>query len=97
MGLTRMTTALVFDITSNNSGVHWEAAKFLEQQLDRKPISLACRHHILELLVGAVCENPFGKIKSPQNPWFNSFKDVYTGLSTTNPTALSIRQKWLIK
>ncbi|KAG0720400.1 hypothetical protein GWK47_048588 [Chionoecetes opilio] len=60
----------VFKTTARNSGVHRGAAKLLEQQLDRKVFYLACRHHILEVLVGAVWENLFGKVKSPENPWF---------------------------
>ncbi|KAG0726856.1 hypothetical protein GWK47_035767 [Chionoecetes opilio] len=96
-GLTGVITALVFDTTASNSGVHRGAAKLLEQQLDRKVFYLACRHHILEVLVGAVWENLFGKVKSPENPWFKHFKDVWTDLTTDNPTTLSIRQKWLNK
>ncbi|KAG0728198.1 hypothetical protein GWK47_003788 [Chionoecetes opilio] len=69
--------------TASNSGVHGGAAKLLEQQLDRKVFYLACRHHILEVLVGAVWENLFGKVKSPENPWFKHFKDVWTDLPQT--------------
>ncbi|KAG0723910.1 hypothetical protein GWK47_041758 [Chionoecetes opilio] len=87
-GLTGVITALVFDTTASNSGVHRGAAKLLEQQLDRKVFYLACRHHILEVLVGAVWENLFGKVKSPENPWFKHFKDVWTDLTTDNPTIL---------
>ncbi|KAG0714022.1 hypothetical protein GWK47_014951 [Chionoecetes opilio] len=43
-GLTGVITALVFDTTASNSGVHRGAAKLLEQQLDRKVFYLACRH-----------------------------------------------------
>ncbi|KAG0719075.1 hypothetical protein GWK47_051235 [Chionoecetes opilio] len=96
-GLTGVITALVFDTTASNSGVHRGAAKLLEQQLDRKVFCLACRHHILEVLVGAIWENLFGKVKSPENPWFKHFKDAWTDLTTDNPTTLSIRQKWLNK
>ncbi|KAG0710025.1 hypothetical protein GWK47_023669 [Chionoecetes opilio] len=50
-GLTGVITTLVFDTTASPSGVHRGAAKLLEQQLDRKVFYLACRHHILEVLV----------------------------------------------
>ncbi|KAG0717736.1 hypothetical protein GWK47_053838 [Chionoecetes opilio] len=95
-GLTGVITALVFDTTASNSGVHRGAAKLLEQQLDRKVFYLACRHHILEVLVGAVWENLFGKVKSPENPWFKHFKDVGQ-IYHRQPYNLSIRQKWLNK
>ncbi|KAG0719135.1 hypothetical protein GWK47_051102 [Chionoecetes opilio] len=43
-----------------------------------------------------VWENLFGKVKSPENPWFKHFKDVWTDLSQKphNPVH---RQKWLNK
>ena len=63
-----MITAFVFDTTSSNSGVHRGAAKLLEQQLGEKVFYLACRHHILEVLVGAVWESFFGQVKSAENP-----------------------------
>ena len=94
-GLAGVVTALVFDTTSSNSGVHKGAAKLLEQQLDRKVFYLACRHHILEVVVGAAWEKLFGKVKSPDNPWFKAFKDAWTDLTTDNPKNLSIRQGWL--
>ncbi len=59
-GLTGVITALVFDTTSSNSGVHRGAAKLLEEKLSTKVFYLACRHHILEVLVGAVWEKLFG-------------------------------------
>ncbi|KAG0717582.1 hypothetical protein GWK47_054119 [Chionoecetes opilio] len=40
-GLTGVITALVFDTTASNSGVHRGAAKLLEQQLDRKVFYLS--------------------------------------------------------
>ncbi|KAG0728975.1 hypothetical protein GWK47_003593 [Chionoecetes opilio] len=92
-GLTGVITALVFDTTASSSGVHRGAAKLLEQQLYRKVFYLACRHHILEVLVGAVWEICLAKGKSPENPWFKHFKD-FGQILTDNPTTLSIRQKW---
>lgn len=94
-GLTDVVTALVFDTTSSNSGVHRGAAKLLEQRLGTKVFYLACRHHILELLVGAVWEKLFGKVKSPENPWFKQFKDSWGDLTTDTPTTLTIRGKWM--
>ncbi|KAG0715601.1 hypothetical protein GWK47_011564 [Chionoecetes opilio] len=87
-----------FDTTASNSGVHRGAAKLLEQQLDRKVFYLACRPHILEVLVGAVWEHLFGKVKSPENPWFPSTSRTFgTDLTTDNPTNPVLRQKWLNK
>ncbi|KAG0718642.1 hypothetical protein GWK47_051995 [Chionoecetes opilio] len=63
--------------------------------LDRKVSTLACIHHILEVLVFAACmgESVFGKVKSPENPCSSHFKDVWTILPSTpyNPVH---QQKW---
>ncbi|KAK8374446.1 hypothetical protein O3P69_012044 [Scylla paramamosain] len=56
-GLTGVITTLVFDTTSttsSNSGVHRGTAKLLEEKLSTNVFYLACRHHILEVLVRAV-------------------------------------------
>ncbi|KAK8405417.1 hypothetical protein O3P69_001753 [Scylla paramamosain] len=52
-------------------------------------------HHILKVIVGAVWEKLFGKVKSPENPWFRHFKDVWGKLTTDTPKTLMIRSKWL--
>ncbi|KAG0722597.1 hypothetical protein GWK47_044193 [Chionoecetes opilio] len=35
--------------------------------------------------------------QKPRESWFKHFKDVWSDLTTDNPTTLSIRQKWLNK
>ena len=94
-GLTGVITALVFDTTSSNSGVHMGAAKLLEEKLSTKVFYLSCRHRILEVLVGAVWEKLFDKVKSPENPWVRHFKDVWGKLTTDTPKTVMIRSKWL--
>ena len=54
--LTDSISGLVFDTTASNSGIHRGAAKLLEEMLGNKVFYLACRHHILEVLIGAVWE-----------------------------------------
>ena len=43
--------ALVFDTTASNSGIHNGTAKLIEENLGRKLLYLACRHHIFEIFV----------------------------------------------
>ena len=89
-GLSGVITTLVLDATSSTSRGHRGATKLLEQQLDSKVFYLACRHYIIDVLVGAVWEILFGKVKSAMNPWFKHFKDVWADLATNNPKTLSI-------
>ena len=94
-GLTENVVALVFDTTASNSGVHKGAAKLLEEKLNTKVFYFACRHHILELLVGAAWEAVFGKIKSPDNPWFKGLKDNWASIQKDEPNILKVKQSWL--
>ena len=45
---------MVFDTTASNSGSIKGAAKLIEDDLGRKLLWLACRHHTFELMIGAV-------------------------------------------
>ncbi|KAG0723598.1 hypothetical protein GWK47_042397 [Chionoecetes opilio] len=76
----------------NNSGVHRGAAKLLEQQLDRKVFYLACRHHILEVLVGAVWENLFGKVTAK-----TTLADLVGPESHLLLDTLGIEYDWLLQ
>ncbi|KAG0724541.1 hypothetical protein GWK47_040409 [Chionoecetes opilio] len=61
-------TALLFDTTASNSGVHGELPSFWSNSLTGRCSTWPVENHILEVLVGAVWENLFGKVKSPENP-----------------------------
>ena len=43
--------AMSFDTTSTNTGKFAGACTLLEQKLERRLLSLACRHHILEVVL----------------------------------------------
>lgn len=94
-GLTGNIVALVFDTTASNSGIRSGSAKLLEDRLDKKMFYLACRHHVLELIVGAAWEVLFGKIKSPDNPWFKELKDTWAELTKEEHNALNPTNFWL--
>lgn len=87
--------ALVFDTTSSNSGIQRGASKLLEDMLNRKVFYLACRHHILEIIVGAVWEKLFGKVKSPENPLFKEFANAWLKIEKKTPRTLKIEISWL--
>ena len=67
--------ALVFDTTSSNNGWKSGAAKLLQEKLGRKVFYNACKHHIYELVGGALCKAMFGKeTTGPEMTMFNEFK-----------------------
>ena len=71
--------ALCFDTTASNTGRHAGACtlvELIERGLDKNLIFLACRHHILELVVGAAFEKTaIGVSSGPEILIFKRFKD----------------------
>ena len=51
-----------------------------EQLLDRQLLWLACRHHILELVIGAAFRSIFGDTKSPVVTLFKTLKTSWNSL-----------------
>ena len=51
---------LSFDTTASNTGKHVGTCVILERFLNRKLMWLACRHHVLELLLRRVGTTVFG-------------------------------------
>ena len=80
--------AIVFDTTSTNTGVHNGACTILEAEfIKRKLLWLACRHHILELILKAVWKRLFGPSSSPSNQTFIHFRDkIWADIDTTADT-----------
>ncbi|KAG0727189.1 hypothetical protein GWK47_004055 [Chionoecetes opilio] len=70
---------------------------FWRKQLDRKVFYLTCRHHILEVLVGAVGENLFGKVKSPENPLVQALQGRLDRSYHRQPYNPVHQTKWLNK
>ena len=64
--ITEKIIACGFDTTSSNTGVRKGACTLLQELLSRQILWLACRHHILELVVGAAFFELFGDTKSPE-------------------------------
>lgn len=65
---------LCFDTTSSNTGRVEGAVTHLETMLGKGLLKLACRHHILELVIGAVAKKIFGKTTGPKDPMFEMLK-----------------------
>jgi hypothetical protein len=63
-----------FDTTSSNTGIRNGACVILERLLGKKLLYLACRHHILELVVENVFKIYFGATTSPEVKFFNDLK-----------------------
>ena len=73
---------LVFDTTSINTGIHKGVTVCLERAFGNNLLQLACRHHVLELLYGAVASLVYtsSTAKSPNVAAFQIFFDRCPGL-----------------
>ena len=60
-GISDQVSAMSFDTTASNTGHRAGACVLLEKKLGKSLLRLACRHHIMALVLGSVFEAAFGK------------------------------------
>ena len=70
-----------FDTTSSNTGVRNGSCVLLQQLLSRQLLWLACRHHILELVIGAAFFQLSGDTKAPDVILFKMLKKSWDSLN----------------
>ena len=75
---------MVFDTTASNTGLSRGACIRIQEELGRELIWLACRHHVMEIILSDVFFSVFGKSGSPETGLFNRFK---LGWDKLNPEA----------
>ncbi|KAK3924257.1 Putative gustatory receptor 36b, partial [Frankliniella fusca] len=73
---------LVFDTTSTNSGRWGGACVLIQQKLSMDLLELACRHHVLELVLGAVFDALFGVSKKPDFMFVDLLKNAWKKINT---------------
>lgn len=78
-GITCKVCGLVFDTTAHNSGHMSGAAVLIQELMGKELLCFACRHHILELVLGAAFVAAVGDSNSPTIPIFLRFKNAWTG------------------
>lgn len=74
-GLDANIAGLSFDTTSSNTGRINGACVRIEQTLGRNLLFLACRHHVFELIIGAVYLKCMGVSDGPDVRIFKRFKE----------------------
>ena len=76
--------ALSFDTTSGNTGHLKGACVLIEKRIGCEFLWLACRHHILEIILAKVFMLCCGPSSSPDIPIFKRFKSVWDGVNREN-------------
>src|SRR5215469_8117551 len=72
-GLPNTVKAMCFDTTASNTGRLKGACVILEQMLGRELLYLACRHHILEIMLRGVFDKKMGSTTGPHPDIFKRF------------------------
>lgn len=65
---------MCFDTTASNTGRMKGACTLIEKQLGKNLLYLACRHHILEVVLRSVFEHKMGSTTGPQPDIFRRFQ-----------------------
>jgi hypothetical protein len=75
---------MCFDTTSSNTGSRNGACEILEQKLERQLMAFGCRHHIDELVIGAVFEVTVEiQTQGPNIKIFDRFQAAWMNLNKT--------------
>lgn len=82
--ITESVQAMSFDTTSVNTGINKGACILLERMIGRELLWLACRHHMLEIILSKVFTLCFGPSSSPDIPLFKRFKVVWDNIDRDN-------------
>ena len=86
-----------FDTTGSNTVIYIGNAVLLERMLKKRVLRLACRHHILELVIGIVVQVVFDKTVSGTNELLKKFKDHFREVDTSVAVRpLEIDNEWLL-
>lgn len=75
--LGKKVVGMCFDTTSVNTGLKNGACVLLEHQVEEELLWLACRHHVLEIVLSKVFTFCFGPSSSPDIPIFKRFKAAW--------------------
>lgn len=81
--VTNNVKGMCFDTTASNSGLKNGSCAIIERSLGRQLYSYACRHHILELIIGAVYNEMFGKSSSPIIELFERFSNAWHSMDNS--------------
>lgn len=77
-GLGERVVALCFDTTASNTGRHSGACCLIERALQKDLLYMACRHHIMELIIGAAFEKTVGTSSTgPDILLFKRFREQW--------------------
>ena len=93
--LTEKIIACGFDTTTSNTGVHKGCCTVLQELLGRQILWMACRHHILELVLKAAFMELFGDTTGPEETFFKFMKPIWSTLDLSDTQLPAIPSTFL--
>jgi len=72
---------LIFDTTANNTGLHRGACIKIEEALGTELVWIACRHHIMEIMLSDVFSCIFGPSGGPESKLFKRFQKEWPSIN----------------
>ena len=91
--MTEKVQAMSLDTTFFNTGRHNGVCKRLEDKLGRELLWLACRHHILVLILTKVFFLYFRPSNLPKIPLFKRFKAIWIEVDRQHLSYLPVKQQ----
>ena len=82
-GCTDSIIGMSFDTTASNTGTKSGACTLIEAALGRDLFSLACRHHMHEIVLGDVFKASFGASTAPTVSLFTRFRNEWDMIDKT--------------
>jgi hypothetical protein len=80
---------LCFDTTAVNTGLRSGACILLEQKMEKDVLWLACRHHIMEIMLEAVVLQALGPSSGPEILVFKRFKTAWPNIDQNKFSTIS--------
>lgn len=76
--------SMCFDTTASNTGLRKGACILLEQKMEKDMLWLACRHHIMEIMLEAVVTSLLPPSTGPEIVLFKRFRSAWTNVDKTD-------------
>jgi len=87
-GIKEKVVGMSFDTTASNTGIHTGCCRLLEEALGKPLLNLACRHHVIELILAAAFKEVMGPSSGPTIQLFKRFREQWPYIPHEDPEAI---------
>ncbi|KAG0721544.1 hypothetical protein GWK47_046257 [Chionoecetes opilio] len=87
-GIKEKVVGMSFDTTASNTGIYTGCCRLLEEALGKPLLNLACRHHVIELILAAAFKEVMGPSSGPTIQLFKRFREQWPYIPHEDPEAI---------